>query len=614
MKLRLGMAALVMTALGTSWPAANASSTVSHTAVVVTTADDDVNGNVSSIAALNANPGRDGISLREAITAANATPGSSTIYIMFSHALNGKTIQLRTGGYPPIHRSHLVLEGIDPTGSAARVTIDGQYAPGALTFGLLLVEASDVTIRWLRFTGVPGNPTGQATGVIVRAGPGPGSGPLPVPRSVSNVQIEDNSFDNIWGNSRAPGGTTSNGLVIENGGGSEGADTTISNVTVEGNTFLDYASNSDGVGVWADASGMSIRGVTIEDNTFHNDQYSIELSEGNTKPSESNIQILDNTITGGVANAIGISLNATDAIDATRSGTVIDDNTFSGVQGAAINVDAEVFSPDMHGFPDSSYGDVISNTQIINDLISGGTGTNPGLYFEAGDQSGTTASAISGVTIENDTLVTDGTSNLLSETPNGEGVIGNQIGGVILRNDILYAPNATPINQGGPVPEQSPNVVMNSLISGPSWAGTNGNITGDPEFVDPVAGNYHLAAGSPCIGAGTALGAPAYDLDGSRRASPPAIGAYEYGAAPRPLLSITVQLLGGTGMVVSNPAGINCGSTCSDRFALHSRVSLSATPGAGSRFVSWLGACRGTRSCTVTLNGTSSVTARFDPT
>ena len=74
---------------------------VSSNVVVVTTTADVVNGAVSSVAALNANPGADGISLREALQAADATGGSATVYIMFSAALNGATIEVLSE-LPPI--------------------------------------------------------------------------------------------------------------------------------------------------------------------------------------------------------------------------------------------------------------------------------------------------------------------------------------------------------------------------------------------------------------------------------------------------------------------------------------------------------------------------------
>jgi RHS repeat-associated protein len=68
----------------------------------------------------------------------------------------------------------------------------------------------------------------------------------------------------------------------------------------------------------------------------------------------------------------------------------------------------------------------------------------------------------------------------------------------------------------------------------------------------------------------------------------------------------------GSGTVVSSPAGIDCGSTCSAAFDSNTQVTLTATPAAGSQFESWSGACSGTGStCIVTLNQAQSVQANF---
>jgi pimeloyl-ACP methyl ester carboxylesterase len=70
---------------------------------------------------------------------------------------------------------------------------------------------------------------------------------------------------------------------------------------------------------------------------------------------------------------------------------------------------------------------------------------------------------------------------------------------------------------------------------------------------------------------------------------------------------------GGGGTVVSNYAGINCGSACSANFAGGTSVTLTATPDANSTFAGWSGAgCSGTGSCTVRLSQNAAVTATFN--
>ena len=56
-----------------------------------------------------------------------------------------------------------------------------------------------------------------------------------------------------------------------------------------------------------------------------------------------------------------------------------------------------------------------------------------------------------------------------------------------------------------------------------------GDISADPLFVDAANGDYHLQADSPCIDAGTSVGAPVTDIEGTPRDAMPDIGAYEWG-------------------------------------------------------------------------------------
>jgi hypothetical protein len=55
--------------------------------------------------------------------------------------------------------------------------------------------------------------------------------------------------------------------------------------------------------------------------------------------------------------------------------------------------------------------------------------------------------------------------------------------------------------------------------------GASGNISADPAFVGPL--DFHLTAASPCVNAGTTVGAPKLDFDGKARDDRPDIGAFE---------------------------------------------------------------------------------------
>ncbi len=69
-------------------------------------------------------------------------------------------------------------------------------------------------------------------------------------------------------------------------------------------------------------------------------------------------------------------------------------------------------------------------------------------------------------------------------------------------------------------------------------------------------------------------------------------------------VSVTVS---GPGTVKSDPAGIDCPSTCTGTF--QGSATLTATPSASAAFTGWTGACSGTASCVVT--GEGSVGASF---
>ena len=75
-------------------------------------------------------------------------------------------------------------------------------------------------------------------------------------------------------------------------------------------------------------------------------------------------------------------------------------------------------------------------------------------------------------------------------------------------------------------------------------------------------------------------------------------------SAPRPTYTLTTSTNPSQGGTVSGGSTYNAGTT----------VTVTATPAQGYTFVDWNGACAGTGSCVVTMNGNKSVTANFTTT
>ncbi|HBA39862.1 MAG TPA: hypothetical protein DCZ05_09010 [Deltaproteobacteria bacterium] len=71
-----------------------------------------------------------------------------------------------------------------------------------------------------------------------------------------------------------------------------------------------------------------------------------------------------------------------------------------------------------------------------------------------------------------------------------------------------------------------------------------------------------------------------------------------------------------SGMVTSSPAGINCGSDCSEIYAVNTNVTLTAAAGSGGSFKGWSGGgCSGSSTtCSVFMSAAKSVTATFSKT
>ncbi|MBU2552519.1 MAG: hypothetical protein KKB20_29170, partial [Proteobacteria bacterium] len=151
---------------------------------------------------------------------------------------------------------------------------------------------------------------------------------------------------------------------------------------------------------------------------------------------------------------------------------------------------------------------------------------------------------------------------------------------------------------------------------------STGDIVHESARLDDLADNggftptHALMTGSPAIDNGAdpaGVGLDQRDVtrpqngwaDGGTAISD--IGAFELRAH-----GLSVAVTGdGSGRVVSDPAGLDCGDECHQGFRTGSTVTLTAEPNAWSRFDGFTGDCAGTGPCALTMNADKSLTAEF---
>ena len=136
-------------------------------------------------------------------------------------------------------------------------------------------------------------------------------------------------------------------------------------------------------------------------------------------------------------------------------------------------------------------------------------------------------------------------------------------------------------------------------------------------FSPPVLSGSTLS--STLTVTGTATATPEQVVIVIHVAGPGAEPARAVVGLPITVVQPQVQVLpagAGTGTVTSSPAGINCGSACTAKFAPGTSVTLTAAPGAASTFGGWSGGgCSGTSTtCTLVVTSAPIITATFNST
>ncbi len=147
---------------------------------------------------------------------------------------------------------------------------------------------------------------------------------------------------------------------------------------------------------------------------------------------------------------------------------------------------------------------------------------------------------------------------------------------------------------------------LNFYINGVRQAGRISGSVGFQQQSWSIPAGTHVLQWSYTKDSSMAVGADAGYLD---------TVIFTPAATPKNFTLTVTKLNSSYGTVMSSPAGITCGRTCSTAsasFAANKNVKLTARPVTGRRFVSWGGACTGRSTvCTVRMSDSRSVTASF---
>jgi Ca2+-binding RTX toxin-like protein len=498
--------------------------------VHVSNTTDLVNGNTSSVTALIANPGADGISLREAFLAVNATSGAHII--SFAEGLAGQTISVTTE-LPVLTRSNVTLQGLISNEGDPTVTIDMSTVIPITGTEVLTVRASEVMISGLRFTGTLDTHTTINIDADANLG-------IPL---VENVTIIDCVFDHTGSDGTADGiriGPNTRGSI--NDGLSSG---TVRNVHIVRNVFDHFIGHANAIHLQGAETHSAIEDTLILGNTIRNSSFPVELVNIGNDGTLAGTRIIGNTILNSIqAISIG-NIGNTDSssgtpVPAPANNNLIDDtfisgNFISGMTNPAIIIVGGLYYAENNN---------ITNTVIANNVITAGQTPPPppfgGISFTGGSNGGSN-NAINGVLIINNTIVR-GAGGGVGIVPNEGTSSGNTVTGLMIVNTIITGIGD---DLGGPITAEmvSHSLLSTGTVGVTTYGGVNGNVVGNPLFVNPAEDDFRLQPGSPAIDAGLGTNAPVIDADYLARYDDPAetntgsgtppyidIGAFEFGA------------------------------------------------------------------------------------
>ncbi len=607
----------------------------------VTNNSDTVNGDTSSPDALVNDPGPDGISLREAMLAANAAVES--LSISFDPSLKGATISV-SDGLPALTKGGLKINGDIDNDGKPDITLDGRQGTAHDCFW---ITASDVTIAGFTIRDI------EWTGITVAAFAEDG-----VSR-VERVTLLGNTITVGWsGISIAASGSNrvvnhidvlqnrlvnngSWGITIDTAiGTSTNSNNRIANITIRGNLISNNSNNTGAIFASAtrpNATNNVISDLEILDNTIRGHKgTSILISGANCSKSQGNriesLFIRNNYIQNpegdcGIEVLGGVGKDAKDnhVSHATIEGNIVVKGSImlvggsmsghdNGIDDVLINRN-KILNCVFNGFQiqGASFkakNNTVEKIKFANNLIARNDGAGMVLLggFDNSDNN-----IVRDVTLLNNTLVENGKTTDWAggiNIENNNNSFGNVVSGIKIANTILWKNR----NNDRIVGSKRPALVRNCILGDARYRGSNGNFYLSPQFVAPAQTDYSLHATSPAIDMGATSGTDpgAFDLAGYPRGADgngdgtavTDIGAYERqkGGVRFHKLTIAANTHGRTDLgagVFYVPAG--------------TQLTLSALPKAGCKFRNWSGSISSLQNpLKITMNGPKTITANFE--
>ena len=308
----------------------------------------------SSITALMANDGGDGISLREAIAAANNTSGEDTI--TFASSLMGETITL--GGSQLVINDSVTIQGL----GADQLTISGNDASRIFFFGS--VDAATYTIADITLTDGEvargDEPSPQTGGAITLNNPGDtliiersvisesaanGGGAISIGNG-AELQISDSALINNEANFSGSAILTGGNVEVE-----------IVNSTISGNTSGNNRGALTVQTAGTESGVMTLRNVTVANNTG-NGLVAFTGASGTSTITIGNSILADNGNVNFFQDGSGASFNS-------LGHNLFDDESLpSTMAGDQVNTDPRLEPLTNNGGPTPTHGLGLSSLAV----------------------------------------------------------------------------------------------------------------------------------------------------------------------------------------------------------------------------------------------------------